>query len=321
MAFSKIHSPAESLIKNQYILVSDKSRINELIAAVGDPQSLIPAQWIQLMAFVLEFKPDLILELGRGFGNSTCAFTETCHLMAPEPCEVVSLCISKSWDFHTAPRLKKVVKDEWFKPLRTIKADILEFNFEQVLLNKKRVVVFWDAHGFDIAECVLGSLLPLIKDRDHLVIMHDLSDNRYNGEQLRYYADKGLWKGRNNFSGLRVWIENMESGVEQVVAINDFSQRNRITLHSSDESYFTEISDEQWKKMVETFGFNQVSRNGHWFWFSLNEASMEITFPYFKKRTTIKSITAKLNCLIISEIAHLYYIISRTMKKNSQKDH
>lgn len=315
MTFAKIQSPASSLIKNQDILTSDKKRISELIAAVGDSRTQLPSQWIQLMAFALEFKPDIIIELGRGFGNSTCAFTEVCHLMAPSPCEVVSLCISKSWDFHTAPRLRKIVDEEWFRPLRTFRADIIDFDFKRVVSGKKKVLVFWDAHGFDIAETVLGSLLPLISDREHLVIMHDLSDNRYNGEGLRFYGDKRLWKGRNNFTGPRVWIDNIESCVEQSVAITDFARRNGISLHSSDESYFTEIDDETWKAVVETYGADFVSRNGHWFWFSVNESDLEHTFPRVEKRGAIESIRAKTKIAAISEAGHLYYIMKKITGK------
>jgi cephalosporin hydroxylase len=315
MTFGKIQSPASSLIKNQDVLIADKKRINDLINAVGDSLSQLPCQWIQLMAFALEFKPDIIIELGRGYGNSTCAFTEVCHLMAPDSCEVVSLCISKNWDFHTAPRLKKIVSEEWFKPLRIFRADIIDFDFKQVLSDKKKVLVFWDAHGFDIAESVLGSLLPLISDREHLVMMHDLSDNRYNGEGLRFYRDKRLWKGRNDFSGPRVWIDNIESCVEQAVAITDFSKRNGISLHSSDESYFTEIDDKNWKTIVETYGADYVSRNGHWFWFSLNESDLEYTFPRVKTRNAIESIRAKAKIAIISQAGHMYYVISKIMGK------
>ena len=45
---------------------------------------------------------------------------------------------------------------------RLVCADILEFDYRKALSDAKRVLIFWDAHGFDIAECVLGEILPIV---------------------------------------------------------------------------------------------------------------------------------------------------------------
>ncbi|MCJ7696907.1 MAG: class I SAM-dependent methyltransferase [Thermoplasmata archaeon] len=275
--WDSIETPATSLLKNQILLSNDKSRINDLITAVGRTGDLSPNQWIQLMAFVLEFKPDFILELGRGYGNSTCAFTEVCHLLPPRQCKVLSVCLSDEWNSRTVSHLKKVVEDEWFEPVTTITGDILDFNYEKYFSGKNRIVIFWDAHGFEVAEIILGHILPLIKDKNHIVIMHDLSDSRYISGTNRLYGNNGIWKGKND--GPRIRIEHVDSCVEQSISAIDFCNRNKITLHSSDDSYFTEISDKQWQELSDVIGADYISKNGHWFWFSLNEALTELTFP------------------------------------------
>lgn len=283
-----ITSPAESLVKNQKIISDHKSEIENLIQSVGRNGDLYPSQWIQLITFIYEFRPDFILELGRGYGNSTCAFNEVCQLMKPDRCSVVSLCISHDWDTHTTPNLLKVVPADWFNPLTTLNENILTFDFEKVLKGKKRVVIFWDAHGFDIAEIILGKILPLIEDRDNLVIMHDLSDARYIGDAARFYGENGIWKGKNDWSGPRLQLGHINSCVEQAVAAIDFCSRNKIQLHSADESYYTEINDAQMEGLVNVLGTDFVSRNGHWFWFSLAEAEVELTFPRIMAGTTKK---------------------------------
>ena len=239
----------------------------------------MPSQWIQLMAFALEFKPDFILELGRGDGNSTCAFTEVCRMLLPSPCAILSLCLSDDWDKKTVPRLKNVVTPEWFAPLTALTTDILQFDYTNALAGKKRILLFWDAHGYDIAEVVLGHILPLIKEKEHLVVMHDLSDSRFIGAEQRSYGDNGIWKGKNTWDGPRFRIGPVDSCVEQAVAALDFCTRNDIPLHSSDESFHQELTDDQWKGLVEAMGSDHLSRNGHWFWFSLKEAGAELTFP------------------------------------------
>jgi hypothetical protein len=277
-----ITSPALSLLKNQAILTDHKSEIEDLIQAVGRTGDLYPFQWIQLISFIYEFRPDFILELGRGYGNSTCAFNEICQLMKPNRCSIVSLCLSNDWDKHTAPNLRKVVPTDWFGPLTTLNENIITFDFEKVLKGKERVVIFWDAHGFDLAEIILGKILPIIQDRANLVIMHDLSDARYIGDAARFYGENGIWKGKNDWSGPRLQLGHISSCVEQSIAAIDFCSRNKLPLHSADESYHTEINDLQMECLINTLGSDWVSKNGHWFWFSLTEATVELTFPKVK---------------------------------------
>lgn len=272
-----IVNPAQSLLNNLETLSADRKRIEDLITAVGRPTDLYPFQWVQIMAFVLEYQPDLILELGRGYGNSTCAFIETCHLMQ-SPCQVVSLCLSDDWGTRTIPNLRKVVNDNWFSPVKAYIVNLFDYDYSKVLAGKKRVVVFWDAHGFDIAEFVFGHILLMIKDRDHLVIMHDISDARYVADSTRFYGSNGIWKGKNTWDGPRIHVANIDSCVEQSVAALDFCTRNRIPFHSADESLI-DISNEQWENITKVFGNDMVSRNGHWFWFTLNESTVEMTFP------------------------------------------
>ena len=49
----------------------------------------------------------------------------------------------------------------------------LDVDYEQLFSTAGRVLLLWDAHGFEIAETVLGRILPVIASRPHLVLMHD----------------------------------------------------------------------------------------------------------------------------------------------------
>jgi hypothetical protein len=72
--------------------------------------------------------------------------------------------------------------------------------------------------------------------------------------------------------------------VEQSIAAIDFCSRNRLDLHSSDESYHTEFTGPQWDELRTLLGDEYVSKNGHWFWFTLQEAKVEVTFPRLRAR-------------------------------------
>ena len=113
-------SPAQAYWRQRHALSECRDRILALCDAVNWPTDLHPYQWAQLMGYALEFAPDLILELGRGKGNSTCAFTQAANKLESGACRVVSLCQSDSWERESLPRVRQVVPAEWFDPLDTL---------------------------------------------------------------------------------------------------------------------------------------------------------------------------------------------------------
>ena len=57
-------------------IAQDAGILRRLIEAVGWTNDLWPSQWAQWYSVALGFRPDLVLELGRGRGNSTAVFTQ-----------------------------------------------------------------------------------------------------------------------------------------------------------------------------------------------------------------------------------------------------
>ena len=277
-------TPAQAYWNQRHTLKSLHERILALAEAVDRKTDLWPVQWAQIMAAALEFKPDLILELGRGKGNSTCAFTEVANQLRNEGanCNVVSLCISDDWENVTQWGVLQEVDEEWFRPLKALKGNILTFDYDSILKGVKRCLVLWDAHGYDVAECVLGRIMPKIAGIPNLVIMHDLSDARYEPPETSSYKGNRLWRG-NNWSGPRIRLGYIDSTVEQAVAIVDFISRNKISFDSADHSFDIEIKRDavKYKEMQEMLGNDLFSTGAHWFWFTLNEVMGTLTYPYF----------------------------------------
>jgi hypothetical protein len=275
-------TPAMAYWKKRHALAACNDRIQQLHAAFNSPQSMTRGQFGQILAFTLEYQPDLIVELGRGDGNSTCLFTEAANQLGPETCRVVSLCRSKSWQPEPPPAIAAVVPREWFAPLTTFSGDILDFDYASLLHGGKRVLLFWDAHGYDIAECVLGVVMPLLVTREHYVLMHDLSDTRYLGPDHRAYGNNRLWRA-NDVSGRAVWLGNIYSPFEQAVAILDFATRNNLTLHSADESMRSELVADKPRRdeMLALLGENLYSHRAQWFYWTMCERLGPFTFPRF----------------------------------------
>ena len=275
-----ITSPATALWNQRETITVSRDRLQALSAAIGRPSDFSLYQWAEISAFALEFRPDRIIELGRGLGNSTCCFLEVANqLGGAAACRVVSLCETDDWFTHTVPRLEAIVAPGWFAPAEIRLCDILTQDLGPFLEGAQRCLVFWDAHGFEVAEWVLSELLPRLVDRSHLVLMHDMSDTRFETVSPAY-SKMGIWKG-TNAEDQALWLGTVFSRVAQAISIIDFTTRNRLPLHSGAESLYSEIAADPLKMatLKALLGDQLFSLQAHWFWFTLNEAPGKLVFP------------------------------------------
>lgn len=281
-------TPATAYWQQRHILAELRPRIAALAGAIGFTNDLNLYQWAQLGAFSLTYKPDLILELGRLHGNSTCLFTEIAHQLPKNKPTIESICWSSDFHDKTLPKLKKesLIDDSWLTPLTIHEKDIIDFDYKTLLQPYRRILLFWDAHGFEVANCVLGHILPLLQNKEHCVIMHDLSDQRYIHDDGLRYGDSPLWDG-DQTGKTRFILGNINSCVPQAISIVDFCTRNKITIDSADSTFHKELSSpEKQKEMHDLLG-EMFSMQGHWFYFSLNNIDKQFTFPKFSiKRST-----------------------------------
>ena len=172
--------------------------------------------------------------------------------------------------------------DGWFDDAEMVLGDMLAYDLTDALSAASRCFVFWDAHGFEIAEYVLGHLLPRLVDKPHVVVMHDMGD-RYNlGETHRDYGGRRLWNGVNGGASY-LWLGDSVSNVAQAISVVDFATRNRLPLRSPDESFRVELTAADDEHMRHVIGDEFCSARGNWMWFTLNDATADVplTFPAF----------------------------------------
>ncbi len=258
-------------------LAAASAQLRRLAAAVQGENDLALYQWGQLFAATLDFAPTLIVELGRHRGNSTCAFTTAAQAL---DARVVSLCLSPRWRTETRPRLAGLVPPSWLSHLEAREEDIAAADFDAIVGDATRVLILWDAHGYHIAEHVLGRLLPAVADRPHLVLAHDISDVRYEAPPPRPAGERyGLWRG-NDWSGPRVRLGHLDSCVEQAVAMVDFTSRNAVPLHTAAEDIHAAIGAHAFRvEAMERTLDDLWSPQAHWCHFSLNERPGPYRFP------------------------------------------
>ena len=258
-------------------IAAASAQLRRLAVAVNGPNDLALYQWGQLLAATLDFAPTLIVELGRHRGNSTCVFTTAAQAL---DARVVSLCLSERWRTETRPRLSGLVPPSWLSHLEAREEDIAAADFDAIIGEAGRVLILWDAHGYHIAEHVLGRLLPAVADRPHLVLAHDISDVRYEAPAPRPVGERyGLWRG-NDWSGPRVRLGHLDSCVEQAVAMVDFTSRNQVVLRTAAEDIHTAIGAHAFRvEQMERTLDDLWAPQAHWCHFSLNERPGPYRFP------------------------------------------
>lgn len=259
----------------RHALAQRAPRLKALAAGVDNETSLSLPQWGQLTAIMLEYQPDLVIELGRGKGNSTCAFTD---VAVSSGARMLSICRTNTWK-RTLKRIAPLIDAEWLSHLDARRANIVGFPFAQEIAGAERVLVFWDAHGMQVAGEVLGSVLPAIAGREHLVVMHDMSDTRFDDPGRVPYGGRPLWDGTIS-SPDKFRIGYLESSVSQTIGILDFCTRNQMPLHSADLSIHELIEVPGQAPEMRALVGDLYSHRAHWSWFTAAEArTTPVSFP------------------------------------------
>ncbi len=232
-------------------------------------------QWFQLYATTLAFEPSMVLELGRGYGNSTTAFTAAATRLPATRVVSVGYDGGEVWSKVTAPKLKPLVGDDFFDRLEVHHTDIREVDFGAIVGDAPRVLLWWDAHGDDLAWFVLGVLLPLLRDRDALVCVHDVADADHDSPSTEYERSDGL----PNY-----WMQALVCPFDEIVPLFDFLSRNRVQYSTAQASFSAMKRDqggafEEIRDALGVIGGPALS-DGGWMYFGLEHASV---FPRYQR--------------------------------------
>jgi hypothetical protein len=147
--------------------VAGADRFATLADLVAAPNDLPLEQWHRLYERAVASGADLLLEVGRGYGNSTVVLTEAAHELSVR---VVSIGFDEPPAFEgiTWPKLAPIVGDRWRAPLTVIQGDVRDFGLPAC----ERCFLFWDAHGPEVAT-MLGRLIPALP-ANSTVVVHDV---------------------------------------------------------------------------------------------------------------------------------------------------
>jgi hypothetical protein len=287
---------AAAVFEQRDALAAAQPRLRELRERVDRAVDMSPLDWSLFYALALSFKPDRIVELGRGFGNSTAAFTQAAHDLGS--CEVVSVDRDRghTWETQTLPKLHGAIDGSWLGHLDAIQADILDLTAERLFGDARRVVLLWDAHGDELGRYVLAALLPALQGREHLVILHDVTDTRWQPQDPAYGPPDAM----------TYWQGHLVCSFEEIYAAMDFITRNAIEPETPSHAFDTWLNEHKGAEANEMRSLfcdalgdayldNAYNGGGHWLYFDLDTRTSEapLAFPRLPERGLHKRLVSR----------------------------
>lgn len=274
---------ATSMLEQKEKLTNSNERLGRLREAVGRPVDTSPAQWLQIYSLTLGFAPDLVLEFGRGYGNSTCIFGEAIARLGNGRLVSVGYDSEHCWETKTVPRLKNLVSPPWFESMEIVQGDIMKTDLSGYLSDAKRLLLFWDAHGIDLAYHILGNTLPSLERKENLVLVHDMTDSRYNPTDTSY----------SDTPQPNIWMGPIFSSEEEIIPLYEFLSRNAIIFDTPGDSIQRLLygggtvptrEGEELKKLWEglTVSYRNCNlQESNWLYFSLDNrtSGLPLAFP------------------------------------------
>jgi FkbM family methyltransferase len=149
--------------------------------------------------------------------------------------------------------------------------------FEPILDGAERVLVFWDDHDADLARYLLAELFPLLADRSNLVVVHDVSDTRYEYSERSYVRPDKM---------PTYWHDAFSSPFDDWPVLHDFLSRNAIEFSGPRDSIERLRKDSGRARELAAALGDQASAaldDGHWVSFAVASTS-QLHFPKFKPR-------------------------------------
>lgn len=124
-------SPASAYYNQRLAVAAASDRLHRLREAIQDPVNLSSFQWAQWFAYVREYRPDLVLELGRGNGNPTAAVNEALRQIGHG--RLVSFCLTRVWHEKTLPLLAPLVEADWTDRVEARVGNMLYEDFGDII--------------------------------------------------------------------------------------------------------------------------------------------------------------------------------------------
>ena len=163
------------LIANQEKVLERTVLFDKIYDCIDSKNDWSIIEFILLYGMTSDFKPDCILELGRGKGNSLYTISLSIDDLEYSPKSVISISLEKECVIR---RINAAVgRDTSYKLNQsiTIRAkDFLKWDYS-ILQQRDNILIFYDIHGAKPMQHFIAKIIPLLQQKRHMVIFHDFS--------------------------------------------------------------------------------------------------------------------------------------------------
>jgi hypothetical protein len=250
--------------------------LRDALTRLDDAGNLTLPQGTMLAAATLALRPQVILDLGTGGGNSATAFGIAGRGFGTR---VYTFDRVPAWEASHRHKLAPETAASLEPVVNAVVGDIAAVDYAPIVGSANAVIVFWDAHGYTIADRVLSHLMPLIADRPHVVICHDMSDSRF--EAPGPYNGQPFWRAvdgaNDDASTAFATIGPVTTRVEQAIPLVDFCWRNQMELRFFDWELRRVIDDGSRVAALQRLGLPTVG-TFNMAYFTMNETARRF-FP------------------------------------------
>jgi cephalosporin hydroxylase len=292
-------NPGQALWSQREAVQDALPRLESLLDVIFpiNQLTMLPEDYPKLCAAVMDLQPDLVIEVGRLFGNSTCILAEAAERLGHT--KVLSMCLTDRWFTTTLPKVEPLVSKAWLDNLDARVMNFVDLDVEGALKGHERVFVMVDAHSWEVAEFLLAEVMPRLRSRQHVVWVHDIVvpthysevRERYAPEKPRYinrYNGKGIWKDDENARSHEfIFANGLAGSYPEFLALVDFAQRNGIDFRGVEEDVRREVDErpERRAELLERFGERMYSPFSGFAWFTLQSAPdvLSVSFPEFER--------------------------------------
>ena len=209
-------------------------------------------QLFQYAAMARHFAPDLIIELGGWTGETTAALAAGQGAGSAEAARLLS------WQTEGLAA-QRDEKDAPFPLVTTFARPPTNAELLQAPGTSRRILVFSNDPQSEATQQLLGCVLPAICTREHLVMLHNISDGRFStapdyGERPGIFALQDTWSERPDLPQLL-----------------DFIERNQLDFFSAGQAYNLDLgaNNDLRRRLRDVLG-HDFSFQPHWRWFSFN---------------------------------------------------
>jgi hypothetical protein len=233
-------------------------RLRPLYRMMDFPEEMPFSDWLMLYSLTLQHGPRRVVEIGRGFGSSTCVFAEAAHALGAS---FVSYDLEHGQWAATLPKVVRMMGKGWLPREGLAGVDFMLVHPKQVVPGGERTLLFLAPHDRDHASHIVTHIFPRLGPED-LIIVRNVTD---------------FGSGLIEAVPVQWCFESYCSPFESLAVLHEYWQGHNTPVRSParDAAPMMTVPSDTWARFSVRLPLEArplIGRGGHWVYFCLDSA-------------------------------------------------